>query len=69
MSETTHVINPLTGRQLKIGGAMYKKLLRDGVLVNQEPAVEATVTKKKRAGGGSNGDEEEGKEVEEGKVR
>ena len=36
MSETTHVINPLTGRQIKVGGAMYKKLLRDGVLVLEE---------------------------------
>ena len=56
MSATTHVINPLTGRQIKIGGAMYKKLLREGVLVNQEPAVateevevaQATKLKKKK---------------------
>ena len=35
MSATTHVINPLTGRQIKVGGAMYKKLVREGVIVNQ----------------------------------
>ena len=63
MSATTHVINPLTGRQIKVGGAMYRKLVREGVIVNQpyelvvressgaeekEPVVEVKKTKKKK---------------------
>lgn len=47
MSEITHVINPLTGRQIKVGGAMYKKLMKDGVLVNQPYEPEPEVKKVK----------------------
>lgn len=37
MQNNTHIINPITNKLIKIGGATYKKLIKDGVLDHIEP--------------------------------
>ena len=44
----TTVVNPLTKRQIKINGAVYKKLVRDGVIKSGDTVGAPTATKKKR---------------------